>query len=386
MRLLASLLAAATALAACSADGLLWEPSSSNASPLFRIIIRERAGFIDATGHIVIPPTLEVGSNWSQAFYDGLLSLGASDGPFLNTRGKKVLTNGYDRIWNFSEGLAVARETSKSPWGYIDASGKFVITPRFPTYPEGLVSGFSGGLAAVESAGKLGYIDRTGAFVIPRQFVAGTGFHDGFARVVREGPCWYSNYESRDPCSRMQSSTAPATGPNKTTATLGTPRCRWSFIDKSGNTALPGEFDAALPFHEGLAGVLIGDRWGFIDKQGRMVIPPRFTAVRSFSDGLALVESDEQSGFIDQQGALRISLPAGSAEPFSSGLAPVRRGNIYVFLNTQGNKAFPEEFALATGFFHGLAHVKLKGGPPRVWSGTYAYIDRTGKHVFTYRR
>ena len=156
MRLLAFLLAAATALAACEADGLLWEPFSSNASPLFRIIIREQAGFIDATGRIVIPPTLEVGSNWSQVFYDGLLSLGASEGPFLNTRGKKVLTNGYDRIWNFSEGLAVARETTKSPWGYIDASGKFVITPRFPTYPEGLVSSFSGGLAAVESAGKLG--------------------------------------------------------------------------------------------------------------------------------------------------------------------------------------------------------------------------------------
>jgi len=97
---------------------------------------------------------------------------------------KKVLENGFDRVWDFSEGLAPAMKTRES----------------------------SDGLAVIEMSGKLGYIDHSGAFAISRQFVAGTPFENGIARVVSEGPCAYSNYDSFDPCSRMSSNAAPATG------------------------------------------------------------------------------------------------------------------------------------------------------------------------------
>ncbi|MDP8982856.1 MAG: WG repeat-containing protein [Acidobacteriota bacterium] len=258
MHRLLSLFLTGTLLFGCEADGRIWMPPSNRADALFRIIIHDRAGFIDGAGRIVIAPSLEVSANWGQAFYDGLLSLGAGDGPFLNSKGEKVLDNGFFRIWDFSERLAAALKTFGSKWGYVDHSGQFVIPPQFPFYPQGLVSSFSDGLAAVEVLGKLGYIDHSGAFVIPRQFVAGTSFENGIARVVAEGPCDYRNYEHHDPCMSRESNVVPSTGVDYNRARSAGRPCKWRFIDKTGKRIINAEFDATFGFHEGLAAVQVG--------------------------------------------------------------------------------------------------------------------------------
>jgi hypothetical protein len=186
MRSLACLLLMRAALFGCDSVSLLWSPFSDTADPLFRIVVKGRAGFIDTSGRIIIPPTLDPEFT-IQAFHEGLLPLNTSAGPFLDVKGRKVLDNGFYRIWDFSEGVAAALEAADSKWGYIDRSGQFAIPPQFPAYPGGLVSDFSDGLAAIEISGKLGYIDHSGTFVIPPRFVAGTHFENGVARVVADG-------------------------------------------------------------------------------------------------------------------------------------------------------------------------------------------------------
>lgn len=64
---------------------------------------------------------------------------------------------------------------------------------------------------------------------------------------------------------------------------------RWGFIDKSGKEVISPQFEQALGFSEGLAGVSIGGFWGFIDKTGRVVIEPQFGVVNVFSEGIAVV-------------------------------------------------------------------------------------------------
>ena len=95
MRVLVPLFLTCTLLFGCEADGVIWMPVSDTADPLFRFIKNGHAGFIDRLGHIVIPPTLEVGSNWDQAFEDGMLSLDDDDGSFLDATGRRVLNNGF---------------------------------------------------------------------------------------------------------------------------------------------------------------------------------------------------------------------------------------------------------------------------------------------------
>ena len=386
MRALTFFFVTCALLLACDSVDLIWMPHSARADPLFRFINKGRAGFIDRTGHVVIPPKLRPISSSDPPFYEGLLSLGVSSGPFLTTKGQVVLDNRFWRIWDFSEGLAAALQTSDSKWGYIDRSGKFVIAPQFPFFPEGLVSDFSDGLAAIEVDGKLGYIDHTGAFVIPRQFATGTSFEDGIARVVvTQGPCAYVNYDAVDPC-LTDLQVAPSTG-NAGKRTVTANLCRWTFIDKKGNRIMNAEFDAARGFHEDLAAVKVGQSWGFIDKHGTFVIPPIFHGALSFSDGLALVRNDKMSGFIDKTGALKIPLDSSKAGPFSEGLSVYGRlGEGYIFIDTKGRQAMPDRFVVASRFVHGLAHVKVNGDPVLAeQGGTFAYIDRKGRRVFSYR-
>lgn len=387
MRLLALFTLLATVIYGCNSFRLLWMPETNSADPLFRIVQNNRAGYIDGKGRVVIPPTLPFMGEGGQAFHDGLLSLGISDGPFVDTKGQKVLDNHFYRVWNFSEGLAAAMETSNSSWGYIDRSGQFAITPKFPFYPRGLVSDFSEGLAAVEVEGKLGYIDRTGTFVIPPQFAAGTSFENGLARVVVDGPCFYTKYAAVDPCIAGSPSMAPATRSDAEQPPAPIRRCQWIFIDKTGRKAISSQFESAMAFHDGLAAVRSGDQWGFLNRHGAYEIYPAFKAVHSFSDGLALVSNGKDSGFIDRSGALKIPVDYHHAEPFSEGLTVIRTpDDRYIYVDTTGKQVIPGSFVLASRFFHGLAHVKLSPNSIYEQQGSYAYIDRTGKRVYEYTR
>ncbi|MBS0181423.1 MAG: WG repeat-containing protein [Nitrospira sp.] len=68
------------------------------------------------------------------------------------------------------------------------------------------------------------------------------------------------------------------------------------YISKTGCFAILPQFDNAAvsvdaidarSFSEGLATVLTNGKWGFIDKTGMTTIPPQFEEDRPFSDGLA---------------------------------------------------------------------------------------------------
>jgi len=85
---------------------------------------------------------------------------------------------------------------------------------------------------------------------------------------------------------------------------------------------------------------------------------------------------------------LKIPVDYFKAEPFSEGFAVIGHPDDgYIFINSQGKQAIPERFALASRYFHGLAHVKLRGKSSSPYGGgSFAYIDRTGKRIFAYQR
>lgn len=184
---------------------------------------REQLGYLKPDGELAF--TLEgVDTSGPRHFSEGRVRVETADGElrFHDRDGKLVLNLGEVFVRSFQEGLAVARVDRK--WGFIDASGAFVIEPIYsfaqgfrnglaivttkdpgPRYinPQGEVavptkgmedlSNFSEGLALVRDAesGKYGYIDRTGAWVIPAQWedpmTSASLFRGGLAAVgVRE--------------------------------------------------------------------------------------------------------------------------------------------------------------------------------------------------------
>jgi WG containing repeat len=351
---------------ACSWMYPIWIPRSSNADPLYQFVKGGKAGYIDQTGRVIIPPTFQAFfGNSGGEFHDGLLSVPSSDGRYIDKSGKVVIKGRAAGGWDFSEGLAAAMSPSEKVWGYIDISGKFAITPRFASSNEDYVWSFQNGLAKVEVKGKFGYIDHAGNFVIPPRFLDASDFHEDMAWVVTDGPCVYL---TDGPCK-----SPVVVGKKQTSA----PSCRFGFIDKSGQVVSEARFDQVREFSEGLAPVRLGKVWGFADKTGAIAIAARFEDAAPFSSGFARIREKGRYGYIDKSGKLQLAAQYQNAESFSEGFAVVGDGPFW-YIDRTGRKQFNDTFAAASPFFKGLAHVRFRG------TMKFAYIDVHGKPVFSY--
>jgi len=190
---------------------------------------------------------------------------------YVNSSGQLVITPQFDSADDFHEGRAViclgkpcdpwdAYSTSptipnNSLWGFIDTSGKVVITPQYPE-----ASAFSEGLAVIctgDCGSKptkphaRGYIDRDGKVVIPPQFGTASNFSEGLAQVC-VGSCEYvegSGYNGK-----------------------------FGFIDHSGHFVINPQYDNELDFKNGYAKVFVGKgteaKTGYIDKTGKTIWQP----------------------------------------------------------------------------------------------------------------
>ena len=363
----------------CSWDYLIWIPRSPDADPLYRFIQEGKVGYIDNTGKIVVSPTLEFyGGNSGGEFHDGLLQLGVSDSRYIDRSGKMPFSKKFYSSWEFSDGLAAAMETDGGKWGYINTKGEFAISPRFASSRTDYVWPFAEGFAAVKVAGEYGYIDHTGSFVIPPTLLDADSFHEGYARVVVEGPC--VKMES-GPCS------TPVVLPTDVTGDSHLSGCKFTFVDTAGRIITDLRFDSAGRFSEGLAPVQIGELWGYLDTSGKLAIPLRFQKAEPFSDGLGLVSLNHVFGYIDQTGSFAIQPQFKNAESFADGLALIgNQDSGYSYINKAGQQAFPGKFLLASSFFNGLAHVLLQETSldEDAREETFAYINTAGAQVFTY--
>ena len=379
---LALLLNFAPPVAGCQWDYPIWMPREKDADPLYRFIRGGKAGYIDRSGKVVIEPQFEPYGNYSGVFHDGIAEVGVSSGKYVDATGKPVAKEKLYRGWDFSEGLAAALAEDGGKWGYVDRTGEFAISPRFEGHPNGYVSSFSEGRAWVQVSGRYGFIDRTGEFAILPAFLHAENFHDGMARVVVEGPCAFA---SDGPCPSFR----VLGGPPQPMDDMGA--CRIAFVDKDG-VVLKERFEMAKDFSEGLAPVMQGRKWGFIDKSGRVVIAPRFDDAWPFSEGLARVRQGELYGYVDARGAPAVPPRYGYADDFSEGLAAVGRWDEeesdhddFHYIDRRGRTVIAGPFRVASHFFKGLAHVRLKPSEKvGARAERYAYIDAKGKTIFAY--
>ena len=260
---------------------------------------------------------------------------------YIDATGKMSIAPRFKFAGEFSAGRAQVLIADQ--WGYIDTTGAVVIEARFD-----MTSRFSEGVAVVELGGKRGFIDPSGRFVIEPRFDVATGFVDGRSQVM-------------------------------TGRTLG-------YIDHTGKLVIrlefPNEFRETLDFSQGLAPVLVRDTWGYIDTTGAMVIAPQFrrdprTSEKwslRFSEGRAAVSLGGKWGYIDRTGRVVIPPRFDEAGKFDEGLAAVRVGPRYGYIDTTGTIVIAPQFVVAWGFSEGLAAVRDS-------SKRSGYIDHTGKVV-----
>ena len=224
------------------------------------------------------------------------------------------------------------------------------------------ISYFEDGLAGVARNGKAGLINKSGEIAVPLEYThCCVHFEEGLSSVAQD---YYI----------------------------------WGFIDKSGKTVIPIQYEASSDFSEGLAAVQKGGKWGFINKNGDAAIPFEYDRANSFSEGLAYVKKNGEEFFIDKTGQTMLSTPDyymadwdGAATSFRDGVILAgtfdKKLNAYKygFLNKKGEVEIPFVYDRLSPYNGGFA-AAFKGDKGNLLYGTksdgsYFYIDKTGKEI-----
>jgi hypothetical protein len=217
-------------------------PSFDDALPfsegLAAVQIGDKWGFIDTRGEQVIPP------QFTAAFYfiEGVAMAELNSLDVLIDRSGRVLASDFSFVEGIVSNGRVPARDDKS--GFLDLEGRIAIPLVYDS-----VRSYSGGLAAVEKAGKWGYIDSDGRVVIPFEFDEAGEFGSGLAPVR-----------------------------------IGT---RTAFINKSGRVAfdLPFEYAPGFLTRDEESGMFVADsdvsrfftadqKFGYVNTSGRVIWGP----------------------------------------------------------------------------------------------------------------
>lgn len=158
-----------------------------------------KMGFLNKEGKVVIKPTFNVVGDFSEGLavvskkaksyiFEGNIFIDEEKSKnrkvfYINKDGNIEIRGNFQTASSFSEGLAVVEIKNKS--GFIDKSGKIVISLNFPANAE--VRNFSEGLAAVNFMNGAKFINKVGEIIIDTEFNWADDFSNGFARVKRIG-------------------------------------------------------------------------------------------------------------------------------------------------------------------------------------------------------
>jgi WG containing repeat len=111
---------------------------------------------------------------------------------------------------------------------------------------------------------------------------------------------------------------AAADDPSSWGVRCGGPFQLCGYVERDTETLrIAKRYEAARPFHNGLASVLVEGRWGYIDRSGELVIQPIYTEAASFYGELAEVRVNEAAGIIDRRGRTIISPQFKRIIPFA---------------------------------------------------------------------
>ena len=127
----------------------------------------QQRGYSDAARRVVIKPQFSSAKNFSEGlalvwtggirltdpFVNSFVKMG-----YIDTTGRWVISSRFEYYFfdDFSEGLVPFRKVFDK-WGYMDKTGKIAIRPRFDW-----AGSFSKGIAPVILGGKCAHIDKTG--------------------------------------------------------------------------------------------------------------------------------------------------------------------------------------------------------------------------------
>jgi uncharacterized protein (TIGR02145 family) len=293
----------------------------------------------------------------------------------ISQKGKIAINPQFEEAGIFRDGLALVKTGGKDgKWGYIDKTGKYVITPVYKD-----AQNFSNGVTWVQMENQSPMlIDKSGKTLLQiDSLVYAYPFSDGISLIgvysegqeismfidkkgksaVTTDPGVY-NYFMREGLYAFQ---------NKETE-------KWGYKNKNGETVISEQFDIASYFVDGMAIVVSDGKWGVINKKGELVISPQYDMLTPDANGLLLALVDKKYGWINKKGQTVINPQFDAASPFGRNkLAAVQMGSKFAYVNAKGQIAINPQFDMALPFFGDYAMI--------VSGGKVGFINQKGEYV-----
>src|SRR5688572_28921010 len=227
----------------------IWAKHPKSSSPLFRVVVEGKAGYIDASGIIKIQPRFgPVYYKFGDGDFFDRLAYVHSEGRihFVDEEGNDRPFRGLPVGERFSEGLT-AGFSYTGETQIIDLLGRVVAT-----VPASCIFEYSEGLAVFVAKGNInfadlkkfgfwrGYLNKAGRVVIPPSFAYAGPFSSGLAVVALDGKCWVEGTEGTV-FDRYPAPAAPfnwtSCGP-QVSDSVESP-CRHGYIDRTGKMVIP---------------------------------------------------------------------------------------------------------------------------------------------------
>jgi hypothetical protein len=331
-------------------------------------------GYINPKGDFVVPPQFSEARN----FKNGLAKIryfGTGKEGYINKAGALV-TDFYDYLGTFSDGLAFAQNEGSESFYFIDENGEITLTMKYPitgSCPQSAKTLNSFALLEFACCRDGHSFDEMNFNIVNDSFYE--SFNLSFTKF-NDGLCQFLEYTDNG--------------------------LKFGFYDKSGKIAIPAEFDFASCFCNGISfysngnniydcksGILtstgekieIGDfywdtflnydkeeklyamranrrngvsntngKFGFVDKNGNIKVEPKFDRVYVFENGMIEIDRGFQRGFMNDKGEYVIPAKYDYSERFNEyGLCVVsnyaQNGTILDgIINKSGNIVAPLEF------------------------------------------
>jgi len=188
---------------------------------------------------------------------------------------------------------------------------------------------------------------------------------------------------------------------------------KWGYINSSGATVIPFDYDDAAAFANGIAVVKINTLSNIINSKGQKILPTGYTQIihdvdagvlkyksegkwgllsergtkiteaiydtmgNAFADGLLSVSSSAGCGYIDKNGVVKVPLTYQEAYSFTRGLGLVKTGGLYGFITPTNT------FALASTYIDGYSFDAYDRAIVQISEMAYGLIEKAGTVLCT---
>ncbi len=334
-------------------------------SGLAQIKYKNKYGFIDTKGEVVIPINFDYVGGLNEGFVWACKGVSKSEKKcgFYSRFGKELCPLIYDEAWYFEDGLACVQKNGL--WGYIDTTGKEIIPCKFSS-----ISPFKEKKAVITDFGSWGFIDKKGLIINPEQFTQALQFNEGMAPVKLGGKWGFvdttGNIAIELKYDLVEHFYLGYSSVNKgyTGYRYGKKRNegKWGLIDKNGKEIIPIKYDAVVQSEEGFirAGNYnqrSGIDWIVFNNQGIKIVSRKYYKLSNYYDGLAFANENGKYGFIDTLGNTKIKFMYDNARYFQEGKACVQKDGKWGFVDINGNEVIPLVYNWCSDFYKGLAAV-----------------------------